>query len=814
MSLKSNFLTISIKEQICITIIFLNFFCILVVIFICCSFTYEIIKEDYKGKKNYFYDKYKDYIESCFYFKNFCLLKYEEIIRRMQKQSWNYHRTIQYYNIKQFSDSSEAVIDYSDSLHQNIENENSDKENAKLFVLCYWETGDSSDQFYYYTHNQLCGALLQITAQNYLPLSNSIFSNNIYDKFRIPDYKIPIMNSPLFTNVNRSTIFSFNASRIHQKLLEVQEGNSTYINHDKLKRHFHEKVGVFIGKIYYMLSYYFFRRLDFFMHMFYNTFNEIKSNLNGVPLQKDPASLLAFSRMSAGYLSSINYGNSEFSLVSYGIDECFYYCETNIIDEFLYIILQKLMISLDMNFIPLYHGNNTLISPELCILFLLKQIKFQADEKTINELYNKIKKGESTIESCFAYVDILSSQYKYEEIVNLNFTTFMQIYSLYHEGIFDFAFNNNSYYYFLLRYPYPNYNVLKEFHSEYLLLDQVNFYSYSSFKTPIKYVDYIYKLSQNCFYLLILIILYIWFICLTVNMIIFYSNINDWIEPINKLQDAMETSSLKDENVFIYKFDDIINELFATSKELLIGQINNLKNGHLNHLNILSDSKDQKKISSENIFHQNLIIDNDIMNHLIKEQQSMMDFSNNIKTNVPMNDNKENAINNKSKNNNSYFDKNSNENLITNTDIITKDTTNKISIFEENKIKNEEKSNEPYKKLFRIAEYIYYKRNKLETHNILISDNSTIDESKNIKSISKENKSSMNNPVNLKSSIIRSEFLKNNEQNKNVYVNMLDEESISYLWYMEAKKKNNKSFNYNISNDYNELFIEYIDLYK
>ena len=88
----------------------------------------------------------------------------------------------------------------------------------------------------------------------------------------------------------------------------------------------------------------------------------------------------------------------------------------------------------------------------------------------------------------------------------------------------------------------------------------------------------------------------------------------------------------------------------------------------------------------------------------------------------------------------------------------------------------------------------------METHNILVYENSTEFEKMNIKSISKNNKSTMNNPINLKSSIIRSEFLKNNEQNKNIY--------------MEAKKKNNKSFNYNISNDYNELFMEYIDIYK
>ena len=47
----------------------------------------------------------------------------------------------------------------------------------------------------------------------------------------------------------------------------------------------------------------------------------------------------------------------------------------------------------------------------------------------------------------------------------------------------------------------------------------------------------------------------------------------------------------------------------------------------------------------------------------------------------------------------------------------------------------------------------------------------------------------------------------------NDYINMLDEKNISYLWYMEAKKKY-KNFNYNISSDYRELFTEFNDSYK
>ncbi len=34
---------------------------------------------------------------------------------------------------------------------------------------------------------------------------------------------------------------------------------------------------------------------------------------------------------------------------------------------------------------------------------------------------------------------------------------------------------------------------------------------------------------------------------------------------------------------------------------------------------------------------------------------------------------------------------------------------------------------------------------------------------------------------------------------------------MTYLWYMEMKKKNNKSFNYQLSDDLEELFNDQID---
>ena len=48
-----------------------------------------------------------------------------------------------------------------------------------------------------------------------------------------------------------------------------------------------------------------------------------------------------------------------------------------------------------------------------------------------------------------------------------------------------------------------------------------------------------------------------------------------------------------------------------------------------------------------------------------------------------------------------------------------------------------------------------------------------------------------------------------NIEEEEISINMIDNKNISYLWYMEAKKKKNKCLNYKVGNDYEGLFIEY-----
>ena len=151
------------------------------------------------------------------------------------------------------------------------------------------------------------------------------------------------------------------------------------------------------------------------------------------------------------------------------------------------------------------------------------------------------------------------------------------------------------------------------------------------------------------------------------------------------------------------------------------------------------------------------------------------------------------------------------DNLISTLDNNTIETNNKKSKFsiESNSIeKNEDKDKdkEPYKKLFIITEYLDdYRYKYIKKNNVIVGHNSIVKDNKT-KIITKQSRYSMKQN-NLKKSIANPGEI--NDNNDNIHINMIDEENICYLWYMTVKKKNNISFNYNISDNYDELFKDF-----
>ena len=780
MSLATRLLNLSMKEQICIAIIGLTLFCIGVILIVCCSLMYEILNKDYQQKKLYFYKRYKEYLESAFYFQNFYLMQYEEIIHRIQKQLWKMEQaTTIYFTYNPTRDYSDYFINIDNTYNFTELDEKNEKETPYFYYISY-------------NSNQTMNAYINIyTMKNYQILANSIITHDIYDYFRIPGYNVPIIErSPNFININYLTIFGFDRELVKEfdSNFSILAQESNMSKEDIFKKTFSEGKNLFFNKTKSFL-YYISDKLEIFSYTYDKLYKEATSYYPDFFTNVENAN--KYTGILSAYCSLIDYFTNTIDILNTDNTNDYFYTRMLTIPNILYFLNSKLTYSLDIDFIPIHFENSTILSKELCSIFKIKQKFLKGNDFNYEEVYNDINTG-SNIDICFLDKDILKEQEEIKEVFDSDLGIFMDMHNFLYQGIFNLIKDNNDCPFYFIKYSFPNYNSLKEFQSEYLISNQINYYAFTSFKVVQKYVDHVYQVSLNIFFFIVMVIVYSWLICLVINLIIFFRVIDQWTEPITKLQEAVESSNIKDESIFIYKYDDIINELFLTCKELLTGQIDNTEN-NLNNFNILGKEKDKK--IDKNIYKKNLIINNEIMEELINKQQSMLDFSNNIKTNEP------NSINTHTspKVNKSLIKKSSSiENI--------KSLDNKKSEKKDSeKVKAEKrKENEPYINLFKIAEYLQFYRSKLESNNVMFLNGET-DESKMSRMLSKNTKSINSSVSNQKN--------KNDENNENNYINMLDEKNISYLWYIETKKKY-KNFNYTISSDYRELFTEFNDSYK
>lgn len=817
MNLKIWFLTLSIKKQIYITIIVLNIFCILVIIAIFGSLAYEILKEEYKQKKLYFYNKYEDYIESCFYFQNYYFLQYEEIIKKMQKQIWENHKSFIKYPINSnFIISSNIIenINYDPIKLINITQKKSNSINKYiLYNFCFSEIPNTCEN-------------ISINLNDFWKLFLSLeFYHNINESFLIPLYEESIMTSPLYVYFNSRGILSYDPTKILEYIQGIFSNLSAfdsldYINNIK-KKYYNIKED--ITNIYDLVI-----RLNssLFLHMFNKIIDEIK-NYEELIKERN-SSFNEFLKGTSGYFTRINYSNGKFYIIFTSESNFQMYAESSIIYNYLYYMNNRLSNYIDLYFIPLFNENNTIISPELCIIFLLKQYSYYIDNKEYNQILERIIKGKSKIEDCLLNKNNLNKQEEIKDILNLNVSYFFYVLnSSVNQGIINLM---DSHYY-LMKYSYPNYNSLREFKSEHMFLDQINYYLFASFREPINFSNLVLQIYKNCFYLIMIFIVYIWYFCLAINLLKFYNISKQLIEPFHNLQKAIISSTISDQNIFRYKNDDFIDELFLTCKELLIGKID-LENSDyiLENFNIITLLRNTKKDIDSNKYKKNLIINNDILNKLILEQQNMLDFSKNIQLNEYNNNNHQKIIkkiSNQSSNQISFDIScllNSTKNIYNNINqknLIKDKDKDKLNLDDLNKISNsvkitknkeeiEREDKEPYRKLFKIAEYLYYIQNK-KVQNYLYIYNGIISNEKDPKLNSRNLKKSLK--INQKwKKYIKKSSSKNIEEEE-ISINMIDNKNISYLWYMEAKKKKNKFLNYKVGNDYEGLFIEY-NLYK
>jgi hypothetical protein len=375
----------------------------------------------------------------------------------------------------------------------------------------------------------------------YNTLSSLVSSHNINEKFNVPMFgNIAIIENPIFYEIYSYSLFSFDLSKLLKKLKEIFGDEEDIL---KLYDYLEDNVDEMFYELNENLQFILINPQPLIEFVFNKTINKIKEEMPNYKEMYGNKELMFLIQLS-NFFPKIDYGNNRFNLINNHEESLIYiYVETKIIDNYLYFMNNKISSYIDIYFIPLYFGNNTIISPDLCILFLLKQVGFKITPKEIDELYDKIAKGESMILDCINNNEFFKKQLEIDDIFNLNHSFYIFISNnLISQGIVNLE---NSNYYFM-KFTYPNFNSLNEFQPEFFYKDQINFYLFSSFREPVKYSNLFFQISSNCFYLIILIIVYIWVICLLVNFLIYNKVINQIIEPIYNLQSSLISNTIKD----------------------------------------------------------------------------------------------------------------------------------------------------------------------------------------------------------------------------------------------------------------------------
>ena len=588
MNFKQKLLTLSIKYQISIVIILLSFLCLLFVLGLFHLYTNIIINMQKRKRKEYFYRRYKDIIDSKIRFQTFLLYQYEQLIKGFNSQ-------IYYYGLSK-NDLYDTMINYKDDLIKNYEDTIEEDYNPDL--------PDDEKLYYLYSFSDD----IYMNSKVYYSLANthSSIDNQLKGirNFRITylGSNTKIINEYTFVPLSQGSIYSVNRTRI-KEVEELSQGDFVQY-YDNLINEYVKKYKNFMND---------FKKGELpFMDIFFKDKFYVFANYINETYLRD-----VYKNDVNEYLNNISY---HFHFINYSTKKTFFtdngdqnkvtFIEENsIIDYYLYFIFTQIQKSLDINTIPLFFENNTILSTNLCYSFLYKQmmlinsmsVKDVFDEERINSIFKSLKKGVSNIGDC-----ILDGKYDYDtkqnayDVLNIKFNKYYSMKNRREFSLFKLSDNILSENFFCLKYSFPDFQSILNFKPTFFTLDQINLYSFSTFYEPVRYYSNAQNFYSNVEYLIILCLFYLWII------IFFYLSWKakklfiEVIEPINNLTNMINKLDVKEDNILKYEPDDNINELFKLCNDLLLGKYKQ-KILHDNEINTEQVENDKNLSSFNNL---------------------------------------------------------------------------------------------------------------------------------------------------------------------------------------------------------------------
>ena len=588
MNIKQQFLTLSIRHQITLSIIVLTLTCLLLCLSVLSLYANIMTNILALKRKEYFYQKYQDIVESEIKFQSMLLYQHEHLIKGFNSQ-------IYYYGLSQ-DDLYDTKIKYEKDLIKTYEETTEmDYENSK-------------DNFVYYIKYFSDNAYMDSKVFNLLASTHSSVDNqlNILRNFRVPylGESFKIVNDYVFVRLREQSLYSTNRTRI-KEIEDISSGNfSKY--YDDLVDFYSQKYRNFMnefkkGELPFM-DIFFPDKYDLFL----NYVNETYLNIN-------------FKNNIKKYLDGIS---SNFHFIDYVTEKTFitdngdkkngiFLGQNSILPDYINIFFSKYHNASDINVIPVFSTNNTIMSVSLCYAFLYKQMIFLnlTEEKNIfgeeklNEIYNKLKKGVSNIGDC-----ILDKKYNFDtkqnafEILNIKFD---KLYSIKNSReislvkLSDSILGNSL---ICIKYTFPDYISLFDFKPTFFTLDQLNLYCFKIFYEPKHYEDDMETFFLNCQFFMIMLLILLW-VAISFYLVFRIKKLfKEVIDPINNLINVINKLEVNEENMLKYESDDTINELFQLCNNLLLGKYKqknihdseldknegkNENNGNMNNLNNL-----------------------------------------------------------------------------------------------------------------------------------------------------------------------------------------------------------------------------------
>lgn len=543
-----------------LVIVLISLLCLLSVICLFSFYSNILINIQSNKRREYYFKRYKEIIDSKIRFQTFLLYQYEQLVKGFNSQ-------IYYYGLSQ-TDLYDTMISYKDDLIKNYE-DTTDED---------YDPNAPDDEKVYYLYSFSDDVYMNSKLYYRLANTHSSIDNQLNGirNFRITYFgsDVKIINEYIFVPLSQKSLYSVNRSRI-KEIEEISNGN--------FLEYYDDLINLYVSKYTKFMNEFKKGELPF-MDIFFTDKYEIFSNYVNETYLRD-----VYKNDVKEYLNNISYN---FHFINYSTEKTFVtdngnqnsvtFIEQNtIIPNYINFIFTQIQKSLDINSIPVFAENNTIMSVDLCYAFLYKQItlintstkKDIFDQAKLNEIYSKLKKGESNIGDC-----ILDEKYNFKtnqnayDVLNIKFNKFYSIKNRREFSLFKLSDTELSSNYFCTKYSFPDFVSIIFFKPTFFTLEQLNLYSFTTFYEPIYYYNNMLFFFNNVQYLSIICLLYLWILIFV--YLFFRTNklLGEVIDPIINLNNVIKNLDIKEDNILKYEPDDSINELFKLCNDLLLGK--------------------------------------------------------------------------------------------------------------------------------------------------------------------------------------------------------------------------------------------------